>query len=100
MKLGVIENRSMATCSIRAHVNAFDAANAEEQDELKIPSFRFNNVYLGSRVITSLDNFIRDANGDAAFTAFNSRLTTCLNELRAQEGRGRVRVKGTDKVST
>lgn len=90
----------MASCSIRAHVDALDARDDKKrQQEPKVSEFQFNNVYLGSREEKSVSDFVRAASGDAAFTAFQHRLKTCVNRLREQEGQHSIDVDGADKVS-
>ncbi|KAI0086723.1 hypothetical protein BDY19DRAFT_959866, partial [Irpex rosettiformis] len=97
-QLGKIDDKSLASCSIRAHIDALDSANAKPpDDEPKISEFQFNNVYLGSRIVSSVEGLLQGINGDRAFDAFKSRLSVCVNELRVREGKGFKPVNNADK---
>lgn len=93
----------MASCNIRAHLDALDALKAkptdEPTDEPKLSQFQFQHVYLGARTTTSVDGLLLDAHNDQAFYLFNSRLASCVNQLRRSEAKDSIQVNGTDKVS-
>ena len=94
----------MASCHIRAHIDALDEAlkTQQAQDELnepKLSQFQFQHIYLGARTITSVDGLLLDGGDDQAFNLFNARLTGCINRLRRLEGKNSIQINGTDKVS-
>ena len=101
----------MATCTIRANIEAWIIQEKEEKQEekenkkdkgkTKKINFQFGHVYLGSRSDSiSIAELAIENVKDSAYHDLRKKIRSCLTSLRLKEGfKNLVQVPASDKVS-